>query len=73
MEPQLRRRTVHGVLINRRKLYAAELRNAVAHNHLVRLRADYEDVAVSQTQASRAVRRTRDVVRAVEARGQPAP
>jgi uncharacterized protein (UPF0332 family) len=62
-----------GVLINRRKLFAADLRNAVARNHLVRLRADYEDASVSQTEASRAVRRTRDIVQAVEAGGRAMP
>src|SRR3954463_6566783 len=40
-----------GVLINRRKLYPADLRNAVAQNYLVRVRADYEDASISQTQA----------------------
>jgi uncharacterized protein (UPF0332 family) len=55
-----------GILINRRKLYPAELRGAVSDNHLMRLRADYSDMPVSRTDANRSLRLTRAIVSAVQ-------
>src|SRR5690606_20863165 len=56
-----------GTLINRRKLYRAELRTIVARNHLVRLRADYEVDPVSRAEASRALRRAQVLMADVQA------
>lgn len=56
-----------GMLINRRKLYGADLWNVIGRNHLVRLRADYEEDPVSQTEASRAVRRAQILLAAIQA------
>ena len=58
-----------GELINRRKLYSAELRGVLARNLLLRQKCDYRASTVSHTEASRALRRTRDVVLAVQAGG----
>jgi uncharacterized protein (UPF0332 family) len=54
-----------GVLIGRRKLYPADLRTALARNYALRQTADYEDDLVTQTAASRALRRTRSFVQAI--------
>src|SRR5438046_1607955 len=54
-----------GQLINRRKLYPTSLRDVLARNYLVRRTADYTEDAVSLTEASRALRRTRDLVSAI--------
>jgi uncharacterized protein (UPF0332 family) len=61
--------TFDGELINRRKLYAPGLRGVLVRNQLLRLKADYRESTVSQTEANRAVRRTRDFVLAVQAKG----
>jgi uncharacterized protein (UPF0332 family) len=61
--------TFDGELINRRKLYSPELRGVLARNQLLRLKADYQESTVSQTEANRAMRRTRDFVLAVQAKG----
>jgi uncharacterized protein (UPF0332 family) len=58
-----------GQLINRRKLYATELRGVLARNYDLRRRADYTTNVVSQTEANRALRRTRTFVQAIQARG----
>jgi hypothetical protein len=58
-----------GGLINRRKLYPTDLRNVVAHNHVVRLRADYDEGPLTQTEANRALRRSRAFVTAVGTEG----
>jgi uncharacterized protein (UPF0332 family) len=55
-----------GQLINRRKLYPADLRGVVGRTYLLRQTADYHDVdVVSRTQAERALRHTRRFVQAV--------
>src|SRR4051812_46203637 len=46
-----------GQLISRRKLYPANLRGILSRNYLLRQTADYEDDAVTATEASRALRR----------------
>ncbi len=58
-----------GLLVNRRKLYPAELRDTLALNLKVRQAADYDLDQVTETQASRALRRTQRFVAAVERGG----
>src|SRR3990172_11408122 len=48
-----------GTLVNRRKLYPASLRDTLPQNLMFRQRADYEDQDVTDVQAQRALRRTR--------------
>lgn len=55
-----------GLLINRRKLYPADLRDALSQTLRMRERADYQRASVNQPQAVRAVARARVVVTAVE-------
>ncbi len=57
-----------GQLINRRKVYASGLRDSLARNLILRHTADYTIEPITETQAARAVRRTRDFLRAVETR-----
>lgn len=54
-----------GRLINRRKMYPAELRGTLVRNYLLREAADYKRDLVSRTQADRAFRRAREFVTAV--------
>lgn len=58
-----------GELINRRKLYPAELRDVLARTHSLREAADYKREFVSETQASRALRRTRSFVETINPPG----
>ena len=58
-----------GLLINRRKLYPANLRGVLARNYDLRRRADYANDLVTQTEANRALRRTEAFVHAVQAGG----
>lgn len=58
-----------GQLINRREVYASGLRDSLARNLILRHTADYTIEPVTETQATRAVRRARDFLEAVEARG----
>jgi hypothetical protein len=60
---------VAGELIGRRKVYAAALRETLSRTYLLREAADCTGDQVSSTQAERAVRRTREFVAAVVARG----
>lgn len=55
-----------GQLINRRKRYSSDLRNALAENQRLRNVADYRSEFVSRVQASRALGRARTFVSAVE-------
>ena len=55
-----------GTLVNRRHLYSTELRGVLNRNAALRLSADYEEEPVTQTEASRALRRTRVFVQAVQ-------
>ena len=57
-----------GVLIDRRKLYPADLRGVLSRTPEVRPQADYALAQVSQTQAARALSRARALVEAVVAR-----
>ncbi|MDQ3656780.1 MAG: HEPN domain-containing protein [Chloroflexota bacterium] len=54
-----------GQLINRRRLYPPTLRRALSENMRLRQTADYETSTISEIQAHRAVRRTREFVEAV--------
>lgn len=56
-------------LISRRKRYSADLRDVLIRTYLLRLTADYREDAVSATQASRALRRARQFVQAVQEGG----
>jgi uncharacterized protein (UPF0332 family) len=56
-------------LINRRKLYPAELRGVLIRNRDIRRRADYTDNGVTQIEASRALQRTRRLIAAVQSGG----
>lgn len=56
-------------LITRRKLYPAVLRAVLQRNFLVRQSADYGRDLVSEVQASRAIDRTREFLRAIATRG----
>ena len=58
-----------GVLINQRKRYDAQLRRALSDNQSLRDKADYRPELVTDTQASRALRRTRLFVTAIRQRG----
>ena len=57
-----------GLLVNRRKLYPAALRDVLTQTQAVREQADYRTSRVSHAQATRAVGRARAVVTAVAAR-----
>lgn len=54
-----------GVLINRRKRFAPELRRVLSDNQSLRELADYRPELVTRTQANRALIRTRSFVNAV--------
>jgi uncharacterized protein (UPF0332 family) len=58
-----------GELINRRHLYPTELRAILRDNQMLRQRGDYEIQHVSQTQALRALRRSRQFIDAIQQRG----
>jgi uncharacterized protein (UPF0332 family) len=48
-----------GILINQRKRYDTQLRRVLSDNQILRDKADYRPEFVTETQASRALRRTR--------------
>jgi len=56
-------------LIHRRKIYAASLRDVLSRTYLLRQTADYTTDVVSETQAERALRRTRSMLEAIQTRG----
>jgi uncharacterized protein (UPF0332 family) len=58
-----------GVLINQRKRYDPQLRRVLADNQSLRDKADYRPEFVTDTQASRALRRTRLFMTAVRQKG----
>lgn len=58
-----------GQLINRRKVYPTALHDALPRNMTLRHTADYSVEQVGETQASRAVRRTRAFVEAIVSGG----
>lgn len=59
------RATNVGQLINRRKRYAPHLRRSLSENLVLRQTADDGTDAISDVQASRAVRRTHEFVDAI--------
>jgi uncharacterized protein (UPF0332 family) len=61
-----------GMLIHRRKLYPTELRGTLAHIYGLRQTADYTEDPVTQTEANRALRRTRIFVKAIQGGGERA-
>jgi uncharacterized protein (UPF0332 family) len=58
-----------GLLVNRRKLYPTELRGVLARNATLRLSADYKEEPVTETEAMRAVRRSREFLRMIQSEG----
>ena len=59
-----------GELINRRKLYPSTIRDTLIRNLELRQAGDYRPDQVSQVQASRALRRARELLEALEGGGQ---
>lgn len=55
-----------GVLVKRRKLYGADLASAFAPVQRARLTADYDLVSVSEKEAERVLKQTRNLVSAVQ-------
>lgn len=55
-----------GLLINRRKVYPGDLRDALSQTVRMRVRADYHQASVSESQAIRAIARARAMLAAVE-------
>lgn len=58
-----------GQLINRRKRYPADLRDALSRTLILRRVADYTLQHVTQTEAYRALRRTRTFLETIQRRG----
>ncbi len=58
-----------GELIARRKLYPSGMRDVLSRTYLLRVTADYTPDVVSETQASRALRRTRSMLEVLVERG----
>jgi uncharacterized protein (UPF0332 family) len=58
-----------GVLINQRKRYDTQFRRVLSDNQSLRDKADYRPEFVTETQASRALRRTRIFITAIRQRG----
>ncbi|MGH2533116.1 MAG: HEPN domain-containing protein [Thermomicrobiales bacterium] len=58
-----------GHLVNRRKLYSPVLRDVLPRCFALRQTADYEGQQITETQASRALRRTREFVGSVQGKG----
>ena len=58
-----------GLLINRRKQYPVALRETLARLLILRHTADYSTEQVSQTQASRSLRRAQDFLEAIRVGG----
>jgi uncharacterized protein (UPF0332 family) len=65
-----RHQTIHATfveqLINRRRRYPASLRAVLVTNFKLRQEADYETDGISEVQAHRAVRRSREFVNAIQ-------
>ena len=57
-----------GVLVGRRKLYPANLRDVLSRTQQLRNQADYERADVSRAQAARALARAQALVDAMTAR-----
>lgn len=59
----------NGQLIYRRKLYPTELRSTLERNYALRQKADYDEDVVTQTEATRALGRTRSFIQAIQEQG----
>ena len=59
-----------GQLVNRRKRYPRELHEALVRNYGLRQAADYQRDLVSETQARRALRRTREFLATIQRGGE---
>lgn len=57
--------TFVGELINRRKVYLSELRDTLSRASILREAADYKRELIGETQASRALRRSRTFVETI--------
>lgn len=57
--------TFVGELINRRKVYPSELRDTLSRASILREAADYKRELIGETQASRALRRSRTFVETI--------
>jgi uncharacterized protein (UPF0332 family) len=55
-----------GQLVNRRHAYPPNLRGTLERLHALRLRADYDEYAVSRTEAERALRQARKFIMTIE-------
>lgn len=55
----------NGVLINRRRLYSAELRDALRQTYILREKADYTQDHVAEIRVALALRKATDFVEAV--------
>ncbi|MCL4544836.1 MAG: HEPN domain-containing protein [Chloroflexi bacterium] len=55
-----------GQLINRRKLYPTELRTTLSRVYALRQTADYEETSVTETEASRSLRRSQTFLEAIQ-------
>lgn len=68
-----RHQTVHAQfveqLINRRRIFSPTLRTVMSENILLRNEADYEVDSISEKQASRVLRQSRNFVEAVRTEG----
>lgn len=68
-----RHQTVHAQfveqLINRRRIFPPTLRTVMSENMVLRNEADYEVDSITEKQASRALRRSRDFIEAVQTEG----
>lgn len=63
------RAAFEGLLIERRKTYPSSLRGVLAKTRLLRETADYSPDSVTQKQASRSLRASREFVQAVQVTG----
>jgi uncharacterized protein (UPF0332 family) len=59
----------NGEIIYRRKLYPTELRSVLERNFALRQKGDYHEDLVTQTEANRALGRTRSFIQAIRERG----
>ena len=58
-----------GQLINRRRIYGANLRNTLEQNYRLRATADYGRDSITEIRAARAVKRTEEFVAVIRQQG----
>jgi uncharacterized protein (UPF0332 family) len=63
----------NGVLVNRRRLYSADLRGTLNQNYILRLLADYSTDHVTEVRADRAVGRAERFLEAIRPQGGQRP